>query len=120
MNKMKEFKCKKCNSEDIFISKSGNNTGIYCENCGKWITWLNKDEVRIIERQIANRRKDDINLQKAEIESLKQKNSEAIKAIKEFGGRLKKKISKSHFQNYGLAILEINELLQEMTEVNNE
>lgn len=50
---MKEFKCTKCNSEDLFIEKSGNNTGLYCSDCGKWITWLNKDEMRLAERWIA-------------------------------------------------------------------
>ena len=55
---MKEFKCTKCNSSDIFISKSGNNVGLYCGDCGKWITWLNKDQLRLVERQIANKRGD--------------------------------------------------------------
>lgn len=50
---MKEFECSKCHSKDIFIEKSGNNTGLYCGDCGKWITWLNKDQVRLAERQIA-------------------------------------------------------------------
>lgn len=50
---MKEFKCSKCKSKDIFIEKSANNTGLYCENCGKWITWLNKDQLRLVERQIS-------------------------------------------------------------------
>lgn len=49
---MKIFVCSKCNSKDVFISKSGNNTGLYCGDCGKWITWLNKDELRLAERQI--------------------------------------------------------------------
>lgn len=51
---MKEFECSKCHSKDIFIEKSGNNTGLYCGDCGKWITWLNKDQVRLAERQIAS------------------------------------------------------------------
>lgn len=53
---MKEFRCSKCNSSDVFINVSGNNTGLYCGDCGKWITWLNKDQLRLAERQIANRR----------------------------------------------------------------
>ena len=52
---MKEFKCTKCNSSDVFINKSGNNIGLYCGDCGKWITWLNKDQLRLVERQIANK-----------------------------------------------------------------
>lgn len=49
---MKIFKCQKCNSKDVFVQTSGNNTGLYCGDCGKWIKWLNKDEQRLAERQI--------------------------------------------------------------------
>ena len=35
-------------------------------------------------------------------------------AIKEFAEKLKKKIGDSHFQNYGFAILEIQDLVKEM------
>lgn len=51
---MKEFECGKCHSHNAFIEKSGNNTGLYCSDCGKWITWLNKDQIRLAERQIAS------------------------------------------------------------------
>ncbi|WP_394910522.1 hypothetical protein [uncultured Robinsoniella sp.] len=51
---MKKFVCSKCNSTDVFIEKSGNNTGLYCSECGKWITWLNKDQIRLAERQIVS------------------------------------------------------------------
>lgn len=49
---MKVFKCQKCSSKDVFVQTSGNNTGLYCGDCGKWIKWLNKDEQRLAERQI--------------------------------------------------------------------
>lgn len=26
--------------------------GLHCSDCGKWITWLNKDDLRLAERQI--------------------------------------------------------------------
>lgn len=34
------------------MKKSGNNTGIYCGDCGAWIKWLNRKEVRLAQRQI--------------------------------------------------------------------
>ena len=42
--------------------------------------------------------------------------ADTIKAetIKEFADKLKEKIGDSHFQNYGLAILEIHDLVKEM------
>ena len=51
---MKIFECSKCKSRDVFINKSGNNTGLYCGDCGAWIKWLNKDELRIANIQIKN------------------------------------------------------------------
>ena len=50
---MKIFKCQKCNSKDVFTQTSDNHVGLYCGDCGKWIKWLNKDEQRLVERQIA-------------------------------------------------------------------
>ena len=49
---MKIFECGKCNSKNVFVEQNGNNTGLYCADCGKWITWLNKDGLRLAERQI--------------------------------------------------------------------
>lgn len=34
------------------MKKSGNNTGLYCGDCGAWIKWLNRNEVRLAQRQI--------------------------------------------------------------------
>lgn len=50
---MKVFKCNKCHSTDVFIAQSGNNTGLYCSDCGKWLCWINKDQLRLAERQIS-------------------------------------------------------------------
>lgn len=50
---MKIFECK-CGSTEVFIEQSGNNIGLYCADCGKWITWLNKDQLRLAQRQIDN------------------------------------------------------------------
>lgn len=55
---MKEFECPKCKSHEVFMDKSGNNTGLYCAECGRWITWLNKDQIRLAERQIASNKGD--------------------------------------------------------------
>lgn len=37
--------CKKCGSIDLFTNVKGNNTGLYCTDCGGWIKWLSKDEL---------------------------------------------------------------------------
>ena len=43
-----EWKCKKCNStqENLYIQSKGTQTGLYCRNCGNWLKWLNKKEIR--------------------------------------------------------------------------
>ena len=41
------LQCKKCGNENFYTSKSGNNTGLYCKNCGSWVKWLNKNEVKL-------------------------------------------------------------------------
>lgn len=46
-----DFKCNKCGSNDYITEKHGNNTGLYCADCGKWHKWLNKDEVRIYSQE---------------------------------------------------------------------
>ena len=33
----------------IFYRKKGNSIGLYCEQCGKWNKWLNKNEARLFE-----------------------------------------------------------------------
>ena len=73
---MKIFECEKCKSKEVFISESGNNIGLYCADCGKWIKWLNKDELRLAERQINS-----------------HENELRNKAIDEFAEKLNKKIT---------------------------
>lgn len=41
--------CTKCGSKDFHLEIKGNNTGLYCNKCGKWIKWLSKDEIRVFE-----------------------------------------------------------------------
>lgn len=41
--------CKKCGSVSLHTEVKGNNTGLYCDDCGTWIKWLGKDELRAFE-----------------------------------------------------------------------
>lgn len=38
--------CKKCGSMSLHTENKGNNTGLYCNDCGAWLKWLGKDELR--------------------------------------------------------------------------
>lgn len=41
--------CKKCGSVSLHTEVKGNNTGLYCDDCGAWVKWLGKDELRVFE-----------------------------------------------------------------------
>lgn len=41
--------CRKCGSTSLHAEVKGNNTGLYCDDCGAWIKWLGKDELRAFE-----------------------------------------------------------------------
>lgn len=42
--------CRKCGSHSLFTEQHGNNTGLYCSDCGAWQTWLGKNEFRAFQR----------------------------------------------------------------------
>lgn len=44
--------CKKCGSISLHTEVKGNNTGLYCDDCGAWIKWLGKDELRAFEHSM--------------------------------------------------------------------
>lgn len=51
--------CNKCGSTSLHTEVKGNNTGLYCDDCGAWIKWLSKDEIRAFEyTQSKNKEKD--------------------------------------------------------------
>lgn len=66
---MKLFSCEKCGSADVFIQKCSNQTGLYCGDCGKWIKWLTKDEIRLVERQISKLNEENTNSKNYDKES---------------------------------------------------
>ncbi len=68
-----EFKCNKCGSSNYTTEKHGNNTGLYCSDCGKWHKWLNKDEVRVYsESNTTEESKENANDLKRIIDQLKE------------------------------------------------
>jgi len=41
--------CKKCGSVALHTEVKGNDTGLYCDDCGAFQKWLGKDELRAFE-----------------------------------------------------------------------
>lgn len=48
--KIKDYKCK-CGHNDFFFADKGNQKGIYCSYCGKWLKWADKDEQNLTLKQ---------------------------------------------------------------------
>lgn len=48
--KIKNYKCK-CGHENFFFADKGNQKGIYCSYCGKWLKWAGKDEQNLDMKQ---------------------------------------------------------------------
>lgn len=40
------FICNKCGSSDMMMTSQSTNTGLYCQSCGAWQKWLNKNEIK--------------------------------------------------------------------------
>ena len=51
--------CKKCGSVSLHTETKGNNTGLYCDDCGAWIKWLGKDELRAFEHNMREATKEE-------------------------------------------------------------
>lgn len=43
--------CKKCGSISLHTEVKGSNTGLYCDDCGAWVKWLSKNELRVFEHK---------------------------------------------------------------------
>lgn len=67
---MKEYKCPKCNSKNLFVKKVGNNTGLYCGDCGAWIKWVGKNELRVFEYLNRQKYVDDANSKQDDIANI--------------------------------------------------
>lgn len=42
--------CPHCGSGKLYIQEKKTNTGLYCDDCGKWIKWLSKEDIKVFER----------------------------------------------------------------------
>ena len=67
--------CKKCGSIALHTEVKGNNTGLYCDDCGAWVKWLGKDELRAYEyTQKQKLPKTNCNISMPEVKNLKDNN----------------------------------------------
>lgn len=52
------YQCK-CGSMNMFTEKKGNNTGLYCSECGKFQKWMGKNELRAFEHNMKEATKEE-------------------------------------------------------------
>ena len=53
--------CRKCGSTSLYTENKGNNIGLYCSDCGAWIKWLSKDELRAFKHSQKNQSDEKLN-----------------------------------------------------------
>ena len=78
--------CKKCGSTSLHTEVKGNNTGLYCDDCGAWIKWVSKDELRAFEH---SKKENGIN-------RIEPDSKDMITRLKEFAEYLDKAIDKEY------------------------
>ena len=45
------FNTCKCGNDNFLLRKEGMQYGIYCQKCGKWLKWANKNERTLFEEE---------------------------------------------------------------------
>jgi len=76
--------CKKCGSVSLHTEIKGNNTALYCDDCGAFQKWLGKDELRAF------------NYSQKENSNICADNKEMAARLKEFIEFLNKKIDSEY------------------------
>ena len=77
--------CKKCGSVSLHTEVKGSNTGLYCDDCGAWVKWLGKDELRAFEHS-----------KKEKVNNVPSNGKDIILRLKEFVEFLEKKIDSEY------------------------
>ena len=67
----------KCGGVHFFMETKGNQTGLYCSDCGKWQKWLTKDEIRLMKHQQQNHNREYSKHDMKLVERLKARISES-------------------------------------------
>lgn len=65
---MYQLYCKKCGSIELYTEEKGNQIGAYCADCGAWVKWLGKDELRAFNHSLNKKDEDEIIKVKVDLE----------------------------------------------------
>jgi hypothetical protein len=64
--------CSYCKSELLFLKDSEDKTGLYCQNCGRWLKWVDQSEKAKILSEI-EKRKREIKIDGLDLEAVRGK-----------------------------------------------
>lgn len=64
--------CDYCKSDLVFLKESEGKTGLYCQNCGRWLKWVDQAEIAKIKGDIERRRRA-ITIDGADLELVREK-----------------------------------------------
>ena len=70
--------CNKCGGSDFFVEVNGNNTGLYCQCCGKWQKWLTKDEIRLYDHGLLKPKDDSSERKQLMLDYLKNDSEQVL------------------------------------------
>lgn len=78
-----KYQCK-CGCTDMFTEKKGNNTGLYCSECGRFQKWLGKNELRAFEHDKIEKEAPRINGDLKNITNINIDNLDIVNNLNEF------------------------------------
>lgn len=64
--------CGYCKSDKVFLKENEGKTGLYCQNCGRWLKWISDEEKSKVMAEI-EKRKRQIVIDGADFETVKEK-----------------------------------------------
>jgi hypothetical protein len=64
--------CSFCKSEILFLKDSEGKTGLYCQNCGRWLKWVDQAEKAKIMSDI-EKRKRELRIDGSDLELVREK-----------------------------------------------
>lgn len=85
-----KYQCK-CGCTDMFTEKKGNNTGLYCSECGKFQKWMGKNELRAFEHERKEKEVPRIN---GDLKIITNINLDIVNNLNEFINFLNKEIDR--------------------------
>ncbi|CDZ24242.1 hypothetical protein CCDG5_1125 [[Clostridium] cellulosi] len=64
--------CSYCKSDIVYLKESEGKTGVYCQNCDRWLKWVDGEEKTKILNEI-NKRKREIRIDGADYDIVREK-----------------------------------------------